>query len=151
VVGYAHGPDGWETAYVWTKAGGMRDLGERGGSSALAINQNGDIVGYARSQATMWTSNGNVVDLGRIGVIATSYARAINSVRQVVGQSGSNSMDHAFLWTEGQGMQDLGTFGGLRKVQQWESTTAAKSSGLPISVAALPMHSFGPKVRGCWI
>jgi probable HAF family extracellular repeat protein len=62
----------------------------------------------------MWTSNGNVVDLGRIGVIATSYARAINSVRQVVGQSGSNSMDHAFLWTEGQGMQDLGTFGGLR-------------------------------------
>jgi probable HAF family extracellular repeat protein len=45
----------------------------------------------------------------------TSYAYAINSGGQVVGYastSGSSGNNHAFLWSSGGGMQDLGTLGG---------------------------------------
>jgi probable HAF family extracellular repeat protein len=53
--------------------------------------------------------------LGFLTAGGTSYAYAINAGGQVVGYastSGSSGNNHAFLWSSGGGMQDLGTLGG---------------------------------------
>ena len=57
-----------------------------------------------------------VTDLGSLdlnGVIDVSYATGINSQGQVVGNSYTSSLlQHAYFWSQGSGMLDLGTFGG---------------------------------------
>ena len=53
--------------------------------------------------------------LGFLTTGGTSYAYGINAGGQVVGYAstfGSSGNNHAFLWTSGGGMQDLGTLGG---------------------------------------
>jgi probable HAF family extracellular repeat protein len=76
-------------AFRFTEADGMVDLGTLGGtnSSAYGINNNGQVVGESDT-----------------GLIVRS------SVRRFRGFSFFDT--HAFLWTEGVGMTDLGHFGG---------------------------------------
>src|SRR5579862_9776822 len=94
----------------------VTDLGTLGGvtSAAGAINNVGQVVGYAENQrkqnhAFLWSSDTGMVDLGLLhtGDIE-SFSRAINDSGTVVGISGS----YAFLWTQDSGMQDLGNLGG---------------------------------------
>jgi probable HAF family extracellular repeat protein len=55
----------------------------------------------------------NIQDLNTLGG-SFSQALGVNSMRQVVGVSETASGDqHAFLWTESGGMEDLGTLGGM--------------------------------------
>jgi probable HAF family extracellular repeat protein len=101
---------------------GIMDLGTLPGgpySSALAINDLGQVVGYSTlasgdSHAFLWQAGTGMRDLGNLPNTAsrTSAARAINDVGRVVGESYTAFGDyqsHAFLWEEGAGMQDLGT------------------------------------------
>jgi probable HAF family extracellular repeat protein len=55
-----------------------------------------------------------VTDLGTLpGYTFTGHAEGINNSGQVVGWSwNNNNKSHSFLWQSGDGMQDLGTFGG---------------------------------------
>ena len=91
---------------------------------ALDSNDLGQIVGFVETalrgtRAVMWTSAGEVTDLGTLGGRSTA-ARAINANGHVVGQSDLPEQDpnaplgdhHAFLWTPAAGMTDLGTLGG---------------------------------------
>lgn len=97
-------------------------LDEREGQ-ANALNNQGEVVGFVltssgRERATLWRPNGSpkVVDIGLLaGTTGASEGLAINDFSQVVGYSHySADYWHAFLWTQADGMKDLGTLGGLR-------------------------------------
>ena len=104
----------WEPAhhaFLWQK-GNMTDLGTLGGSESkpVAINERGQVVGWADTRATgaygpisrafLW-ENGEMRDLGTLGG-EESYAAAINDRGQVVGRADTKKddplSDHAFLW-----------------------------------------------------
>jgi len=102
-------------AVLW-EGGAVQDLGTlpgHGASEALSINANGVIVGSsgdpeAQRHAVLWPSGGGPIqDLGTLPDGTSSQALGINIRREVVGISEASAGDHAFLWTEQDGMQDL--------------------------------------------
>lgn len=83
----------------------MTDLGTLPGSTsstATAINDSGQVVGYSGNHAFFW-DNGVMTDLGTLPGDTSSTATAINNSGQVVGSSGK----HGFLW-DNSVMIDLG-------------------------------------------
>jgi probable HAF family extracellular repeat protein len=108
--------DGWTITDLGTYVSG-------GMSYATGINNNGQVVGwYAGVDTTQGTTafmwqNGTMTSLGTLGG-SSSAATGINNAGQVVGyaKTGADS-DHAFLWSNGSTMQDLGSpFGGTNSV-----------------------------------
>jgi probable HAF family extracellular repeat protein len=121
-------------AFLWTPGEGMRDLGTFGGgrtSIARGINDRGEVVGevtvlpaeplfIAAHRAFRWTPALGMQDLGDLGGgLTSSIAFDINNAGQVVGRgyptdrvvlppTDPEYYSHAFLWTPGQGMRDLG-------------------------------------------
>lgn len=107
---------------AFSKQTGWRvvDLGTLGGkvaygSSAVAINARGDVIGNSwnnarrfepRSRAFLWRG-GRLISLGTLGG-ASSQANGINDRGQIVGWAETKSgATHAFLWENGH-MRDLG-------------------------------------------
>jgi probable HAF family extracellular repeat protein len=102
----------------------VTDLGSlgagRGGSSAWAISDNGQVVGgsgpLGGEHAFSWTAAGGMVDVGDLGE-GGAQATAVNNNGQVVGYApvrlagGNVSPARAFSWTPAAGMIDLGGFG----------------------------------------
>jgi probable HAF family extracellular repeat protein len=81
-------------AFLWTKAGGMVDLGTFGGdySEALAINSKGQVVGISTKadyvkRAFLWTEAIGMVDLDILPGGSFSEAYAINDNGQIAGAS----------------------------------------------------------------
>jgi len=103
-------------------------------SVALWINDSGQAVGASGTcdntglpplaggpHITLWEKDGSVVNLGNLGSTAVNLAAghanialAINNPGQVVGTAilKDGAANHAFLWTRGTGMKDLGTLPG---------------------------------------
>jgi probable HAF family extracellular repeat protein len=105
-------------AVLWQN-GGVTDIGNLGAlfwNTPTAINQRGDIVGFAGSpndpdgnflQAFIWTGRGGIQPLGFLPGDVHSEAYGINEKRQVVGLScDANGSCRAFIWENGV-MQDL--------------------------------------------
>jgi len=133
VTGESSNSLGNDHAFLWTQSDGMTDLGTLGGSTSVgrSINENGQISGESKSsndsatRAFRFTPGVGMVDLGTLGG-RNSSAFGINDSGQVVGESdtgfnnGNNYLflglsilgTHAFLWTEGVGIIDLGHFPG---------------------------------------
>jgi len=150
VVGSAELLDGGIRGFRWTEEGGMEDLGTLGSnfSIAFAINEVGHIAGDSGPQngvrhAFLWTKENGMEDLGTLGGSYSSVMgirgakRALNDMGQVVGMSRTAEGEgHAFLWTPGIGMRDLGTLGGtlswalainnLGQVVGWSTTPEEK-------------------------
>lgn len=104
--------------FVWTRAGGVQELsllpGDTNGS-ALGVSADGlTIVGASRAtgglaQAVRWKSS-QAEPLGFLPGGAISLAHATSADGSVVvGWSGQPPNEHAFRWTAGAGMEDLGT------------------------------------------
>ena len=99
----------------------MPHLGTQGGneSYAAAINAAGQVVGTAQTDTSI---PGRFSGIGcrrdrpghlEAGDDATSVAIGINDLGQVVGYTDIDAgiVEHAFLWTQAGGMQDLGSLG----------------------------------------
>ena len=78
VVGGSNLSNGWD-AFSWTQAGGMVDLGTfYEASYALAVNQSGQVAGWAATNTTpsedafSWTQAGGMVNLGTLGGTVSS-------------------------------------------------------------------------------
>jgi probable HAF family extracellular repeat protein len=87
------------------------------GSSANAINNHGQVTGYSSvglyDQAFIYDPSATTpfLSLGTLGG-ATSYGKSINDSGAVVGYSSlSDGVTHAFLYTNKDGMIDLGALG----------------------------------------
>jgi probable HAF family extracellular repeat protein len=140
VTGYAATSDGSFHAVLW-QGTAMTDLGTLGGSPSYgqAINDVDMVVGlsYLSGNAVFhaflaW--QGRMADLGTLPGSANSWAYGVNNVGQVVGFSGNSINDyHAFLWDRVNGMQDLGTLGGVRSY-----ANAINDVGQVVGFAALP-------------
>jgi probable HAF family extracellular repeat protein len=120
-------------AFVWTSAG-MQDIGTLGGNYSVgrSINDRGQVAGESTisvgqaTRAFRFTAGEGMNDLGTLSGGANSRAYGINDSGQVVGESDTGPIlslgvrlrgfplfgTHAFLWTEGVGMVDLGHLGG---------------------------------------
>ncbi|HLJ78017.1 MAG TPA: hypothetical protein VKT75_11425 [Acidobacteriaceae bacterium] len=118
------------SAFLWTAATGMVNLGTLGGKSGYAygINTGGDVVGMAQTPAGQghpfaWTparpngTSGTMQDLGALpGGDGHGWGRAVNDSQQIVGFSYAvpNALGtpaHAFLWQNAT-MTDLGILPG---------------------------------------
>jgi probable HAF family extracellular repeat protein len=130
VAGWSFGPSG---RGIWQRAARWRDRAVESlgpdvpgrGSAAFAINDLGEVVGWAQSaetsdgrllqRAAAWTAEAapRMLDLGALGgAQSESVAYDINNARQVVGTSDTVSGSrHAFLWDRGT-LTDLGTLAG---------------------------------------
>jgi probable HAF family extracellular repeat protein len=95
-------------AYAWTRSGGLVALNLGGQpSTAVALNQNGQVVGKSRTAAGggdgfSWTAAGGMVDLGGF------FPVAVNDNGLVAGAIGP----HAGAWSSSGGLIDLGTLPG---------------------------------------
>lgn len=127
----------YKYGYVWSGSSGLSLLTGDYQSGANAINDFGIVVGQignnilnVASHAAIWKS-GAQLDLGTLAGDASvwtacSGAAGVNDLEQVVGWSGTTASSffpcndifdseapaHAFLWTSGAGMRDLGTLPG---------------------------------------
>jgi probable HAF family extracellular repeat protein len=151
-------PYGLPHAFLWDPGTRrMQDLGTLPGtlpemnSTALAINNKGQVVGYSttatgRWHAFLWDSTGGMRDLGTLGG-GYSMAYGINDAGQVVGVATGaevggggygfvQEVEHAFLWDPStQQMQDLGTLiGGRYSISSDISTLPGGGFHSPVDI-----------------
>jgi len=131
ITGVSATANGERHTFLFTPGVGMMDLGTLPGdasSAGAAINNFGQVTGGSSpsdgltSRGFLYTPGTGMVDLGTLGGVYT-YGLGINDAGQVTGQSTpvggpcftpscKSDPAHAFLYTPGAGMIDLGTLGG---------------------------------------
>lgn len=103
-------------------------------SSALGINDAGQVVGISGGRAFLWNSNTGMQNLSTFGR-NVSRALGVNNAGQVVGEFDGR----AFLWDSSSGIQDLGTLGG-----NFSAALAINNAG---QVAGISTTGNGNEVR----
>jgi probable HAF family extracellular repeat protein len=108
-------------AVLWTAPSAIHDLGTLGGTNSAAIDINGagqvigssQIAGDAVTHYFLWTAATGMQDLNvSVNANITSVVE-INGAGQITGTyTTAGGQSHAFLYTQGSGLRDLGTLGG---------------------------------------
>lgn len=108
-----------ETAFIWTRATGERDLGNLGRdlyTAALGINESGQVVGSStpagtdRRVAYLRSPAGNFTQLGPSTTY--SFANDVNRTGEVAGNITADGRVRAFRWSPAGGMTLLPDLGG---------------------------------------
>ncbi|MCW7541765.1 hypothetical protein OOT46_28615 [Aquabacterium sp. A7-Y] len=130
--GYEHAA----RAVLWLPGGRMQVLpslslpgAPYGWAYARAINDHGDAVGESNFKPVLWEAGRGVRDLGALPTYpeGEGSATAINNAKQVVGVIAAIALpnwqfiNHAFIWSEATGMQDLGARLGPPDMRSWAS------------------------------
>ncbi len=105
VIGRSETSLGIESAFFWSRETGMLDLG---GSKAVALNEQGQVVGWASSYAFFWDPATDAFQrIGELDVKAQPYD--MNNRGEVVGyvHVGKNSQPKAFYWNSAEGMTEI--------------------------------------------
>jgi probable HAF family extracellular repeat protein len=127
VVGYSFNASGLDHAFLWTPGGTggvtgnvqMKDLGTLGGNSseAYAINQAGQITGYAQNtqnDRAFISSGGTMTDIGALlgSSLPNSYGYSINDLGHIAGTAYNSKFAaaHAFFYN-GATAVDIGSLG----------------------------------------
>ena len=151
-------------AFLW-EDNAMRDLGTLGGndSTATAISQNGNIVGFASTDTAvhdttglptlhpfLW-KNGRMTDLGSLGGTLAStgsfafgpFGKTVNDQGQVIGTSmlSGDQTWHAFVWDKSR-MLDLGTLGGDNSEAFFLSDNGQVLGRAEVSMTPYVRHAF---------
>lgn len=102
---------------------------------AIALNNAGQVAGSAlvgggpNTHAYVWTRSGGAIDLGTLSGVS-SGATDINNRGEVTGNSiTGTSFPHAFRWSAGTGIEDLGLLPGAT-FPAFTNATAISDSGL---------------------
>jgi len=129
-------------AVLWSSGGGTpQDLGTLGGTSsrAIDINASGQVIGWsqlpgdASSSFFLWSSGAGMQNLATVIGAAVTDVVEINGAGQIIGTYGaSNGQSHAFLYTPGSGLRDLGTLGGTSS-----APTGLNSRGDVVGISTL--------------
>ncbi len=147
IVGSSAAPGGIAEAAIWqngkvaalgTLPGANGNIGAALNSTALDINNAGQVVGWSFSNAftthaVTWIG-GSIQDLGVLSAQDSSVATGINAQGQIVGFDidPSTGLSHAVLWQNGS-MTDLGTLPG-----------ATLSRAVAINDAGIVVGTSGP-------
>ena len=115
----------------------IHDLGTLSGdSAATAIDPDGDVAGWAvnssgKTHAVLWDEDTlQLTDLATITGGTTSSASGVNNTQTVVGSADDAYHNtHAFLWTAGNGMMDLGTLIGTGQNSGTSTAMAINGAG----------------------
>jgi probable HAF family extracellular repeat protein len=153
-------------AFLWTRFKGMKDLGTLGGSSSNAsmINDSGLAVGGSQLEgdtqfdAFLW--DGKMRDLGTLDGANCAYAFSVNAQEQVVGNSGADCANSAFLWEDGGPMVDLSTLispnPGFPQLNVISINDRGEIAGIGVdasdnthSVLLIPCDEYHPGIEGC--
>jgi probable HAF family extracellular repeat protein len=108
VVGTSRSVSSGEHAFFWSRETGIKNLG---GLSAVAVNEAGQVVGWASSYSFFWDPSTGFSRIGEVGVTAKPFA--MNNHGEVVGYAAfeRSAPPRAFLWTRQGGITDLGAIG----------------------------------------
>lgn len=121
-------------AFLWTPSRGIQDLGTLPGGTetfALGINSANHVVGSVqlpnnRGAAFIWTPTTGMRELVPNSGFQGYQAVAINDSDEVVGSfdDPTDNQIHAFLWTQANGLKDLGVLPG-----GWSEAMGINKSG----------------------
>ncbi|MEZ4265908.1 MAG: OmpA family protein [Myxococcota bacterium] len=118
VAGTVGGFEGKTRAFIWTEADGYRLLDDLGGdlSEPRFIGAGGRVVGVATTawgatHTVVWSADGALTD---VGTATGDFAEpAAVGGEFVAGRTQTLAgLERAFLWSEGRGLEVLGTLGG---------------------------------------
>jgi len=112
IVGWSYDANNIYRAFIWTDGTGMQDLGAGDYSKAYGISDDGSaIIVDIYPSAYRWTQAGGLVDLGTLGGSSSSATGISANGSAICGHSYVSAGDpYAFLWVDGTGMQQIGTY-----------------------------------------
>lgn len=135
--GNIYDKNGRYQAFIWDGVHAAQRIGPADGfSSALVMNQSGDIVVQLFPDDLMLYHDGAMKRLALSDKRPAAHPRAMNDCKVIVGEFGPfGDADRAFVWSEAQGFRDLNDLIGEHKGWVLQAATGINEAGEVVGVA----------------